>query len=178
MRYLTKKRVIVLGLLVLMVVIITTLVRCNNSTPTPTVAKKGNFNEEIAVQESKFVLEQFLKVSADKTFIANENEMDKIRGFVNNKCKQYFTEDFINDTTNILAANSFGDTYKIFYLTNKLEKVSFYNNYKIYSPTVDKENETITYNLKTDEIVYVPTFSVHIEMKMENGKWKINKATE
>jgi len=176
MRYITRKRAIALVLVIIMVAIITTLVKCNNSTPT--VAKKGNFDEETAKQESKFVLEQFLRVSENGTFIANSNDMEKIRGFINNKCKGYFTDDFINDTTNTLSNKSFGITSQVFYLSNVLEKVKFYNHYKIYSPTVDKENETITYKLDTNEIGIAPTMNVNIEMIMENGKWKINKATE
>ena len=176
MKYFTYRRMVAVIVLVMIVAVIITLVRCNNSSPT--VAQKGNFNEENAKQESRVALEQFLKVSENGTFIANQNEMDKIRGFVNSKCKNYFTDNFITDTTDALSANSFGDTYKIFYLTSDLEKINFYNNYKIASSTVNKEDETITYGLKTSGIGIAPTMNVNIEMKNQNGKWKINKASE
>ena len=97
---------------------------------------------------------------------------------MNNKCKKYFTDDFITDTTDTLSTKSFGDTYKIFYLTSNLEKVNFYNNYKIDSSTVNKEDETITYELKTSDIGLAPTMNVNIEMKNENGKWKINNTMQ
>ena len=176
MQHLTKKRVIALIVLVMIVIIVTTLVKCNKSTPT--VSQKGKFNEQNAKQESRVALEKFLKVSENGTLIANQNEMDKIREFVNNKCKGYFTDDFINDTTNTLSNKSFGITSQVFYLSNVLEKVKFYNHYKIYSPTVDKENKTITYKLETNDIGIAPTMNVNVEMKNQNGKWKINKATD
>jgi len=180
MQHSIKKRAITLILLAMASTMVIFCGGCNNSTPTQATNNKtgiqnDNFNEENAKQESRSELEKFLALSANKTVIANDNEMEKIRAFVDNKCKGYFTNDFINDTTNTLSTKGFGNTYTIFYLVSKSGKVSFYNNYKIYSPTVDKVNETITYELKSAEIGFVPTTYVNIQMKMENGKWKINK---
>lgn len=166
MQHLIKKRVITLILLAMTITIFISLVGC------------GSFNEDNAKKESRIVLYKFLKVYDNKTVIANDTEMKKIRGFIDNNCKEYFTNDFINDTNNELATKSFGISPKVFYLSNILEKVRFYNNYKIYSPTVDKENETITYTLESNEIGVAPTMSVSIQMKKENGKWKINKTLE
>src|SRR5665648_262286 len=147
MRKLIKKRAMPLILLTIASVIVIFCAGCNNSTPT--------------------------QATNNKTGIANENEVEKIRAFVDSKCKEYFTNDFINDTTNTLSTKGFGNTYITFYLNSKAGKVSFYNTYKIYSPTV--ENETITYELEPDKILLAPTTYVYIQMKMENGKWKINK---
>ena len=154
---------------------------CNNATPTQAPnskvgIQKDNFNEENAKQQSRVELEKFLKISENKTFIANNSEKQKIEAFVDSKCKEYFTNDFINDTANELSTKGFGNTYTIFYLASEAAgKISWYNNYKIYSPTIDKANETITYQLKTDEWGFVPTTYVNVQMKNENGKWKINK---
>lgn len=70
----------------------------------------GGFNEDNAKKESRIVLDKFLKVSVNKTFIANDTEMGKIRNYTNNIGKIYFTNDFINDTKNTLAPNSYGIT--------------------------------------------------------------------
>jgi len=174
MKYLTKKRV---KALVVIMIGISIFLIWNNST-TPTLLQKVTFNEENAKQESRIVLDNFLKVSDNKTFIANSDETQKIKEFISSKCNVYFTNNFINDTSNVLSSQGLGSTPIIFYLSSKFEKISFYNNYEIYSPIVDKQNETITYNLRAKDIVYVPTLSVNIQMKKENGKWKINKATE
>ena len=178
MRNLTKKRAMTLILLAMASTIVIFCGGCNNSTPTQattnkTGIQKDHFNEENAKKQSRSELDEFLALSANKTVIANENEVEKIRAFVNDKCKGYFTKDFINDTTNTLSTKSFGDNYTTFYLANKSGKVSFFNNYKIYSPIV--ENEIITYKLETDEWGFAPTINVNIQMKNENGKWKINK---
>lgn len=151
---------------------------CNNSTPTQatnnkTGIQKDNFNEENAKKQSRLELEKFLALSENKTFIANDDEKENIKAFVNNKCKEYFTNDFVNDTTITLSTIGFANTYSTFYLASEAKKVHFYNNYKIYSPTV--ENEIITYKLEANDIIYAPTTYVNIQMKMENGKWKINK---
>lgn len=166
MQHLIKKRIFKLILLAMISTIFVSLVGC------------GSFNEDNAKKESRIVLDKFLKVSDNKTVIANDTEMKKIREFIDNKCKKYFTADFINDTNNELSIKSFGITPKVFYLSNILEKVRFYNNYKISSPTVDKENETITYILESNEVGIAPTMNVSIQMKKENGKWKINKTLE
>ena len=166
MQRLIKKRTITLILLVMTSIIFISLVGCSS------------FNGDNAKKESRIELDKFLKVSDNKTFVANDTEMEKIRVFIDNKCKEYFTNDFTNDTNNELSSKGFGETDTTFYLVSKLGKVNFYNNYKINSPTVDKENETITYKLETDEIIYVPTTYVYIQMKKENGKWKINKTLQ
>jgi len=181
LRNLIKKRTMFLILLAMASILVIFCGGCNNSTPTQatdnkTGIQKESFNEENAKQQSRSELEKFLALYSNKTVIANDNEMEKIKEFVDNKCKEYFTNDFINDTTNALSTKSFGNTYSVFYLVGKAGKVSFYNNYKIYSPTVDKENETITYKLEAGEVGFVPTTYVNIQMKTENGKWKINKA--
>jgi len=161
-----KKRFTTLILLSITTTILTFLVGC------------GGFNEDNAKKESRIVLDNVLKVSANKTFIANATEMDKIRNFTNNIGKKYFTKDFINDTKNTLLPSSYGITPQIFYLSNRLGKVQFYNNYKIGSPTVDKASETVTYELKSIEVGVAPTMSVSVQMKKEDGHWKINKAAE
>jgi len=158
-----KKRFTTLILLTITTTVFMSLVGC------------GGFNEDNAKKESRIVLDKFLKVSVNKTFIANDTKMDKIRDFTNNIGKVYFTNDFINDTKNTLAPNSYGITPQVFYLSNSLGKVQFYNNYKIDSPTVDKENETVTYELESNEIGVAPTTDVLIEMKKDNGNWKLNK---
>lgn len=178
MRYIIKKRAMTLILLAMASTIVILCSGCNNSTPTQatnnkTDSQKDTFNEEDAKKQSRSELDEFLALSKNETFIANDNEVEKIRGFVDNRCKEYFTSDFVNDTTNTLSSKSFGDSYMTFYLNSKAGKVSFYNNYKIYSPTV--ENEIITYELKSAEVGFVPTTYVNVQMKMENGKWKINK---
>ena len=166
MQYFTNKRVII-ALAFISIIIIALIVR-NNST----------FNQEKVKKESRSELENFLKISDNKIFIANNNEIKEITKFIDNKCKKYFTADFINDTKNVLSTKSFGNTFEIFYLCSKSGKVSFYNNYNIYSPTVDKENETVTYKLEANDIVYIPTTYVYIQMKSENGSWKINKTLQ
>src|SRR5665648_186547 len=180
MRKLIEKRAMPLILLTIASVIVIFCAGCNNSTPTQatnnkTGIQKDTFNEENAKKQSRLELEKFLALSENKAFIANDNEKEKIKAFVDSKCKEYFTNDFINDTTITLSTTGFANTYSTFYLVSKAGKVSFYNNYKIYSPTVDKENETITYALEAGEMGFVPTTYVNIQMKMENGKWKINK---
>jgi len=172
MKYLTKKRVVAV---VVIIIGIFVFLMWNNST-TPTLLQKVTFNEEKAKQESRVALDNFLKISNNKTFIANADEKQKIKEFISSKCNGYFTNDFINDTSNELSTKGFGISYTIFYLSDTLKKVDFYNNYQIFSPTVDKENETITYSLETADIGLAPTMNVYIQMKMENGKWKINKA--
>lgn len=178
---LIKKRAMTLILLAMASTIVMFCGGCNTSAPTQatdnkTGIQKDNFNEENAKEQSRSELDKFLALSANKTFIANDDEKEKIRAFVDNKCKEYFTNDFINDTANELSTKGFGNTYTIFYLASEAAgKISWYNNYKIYSPTIDKANETITYQLKTDEWGFVPTTYVNVQMKMENGKWKINK---
>jgi len=158
-----KKRFTTLILLVITTTIFMSLVGC------------GRFNEDNAKKESKIVLEKLLKVTSNKTLIANATEMVKIRDFTNKLGEYYFTKDFINDTKNALLPNSYGITPQVFYLSNRLGKVQFYNNYKIDSPTVDKENETVTYELESNEIGVAPTMNVLIQMKSENGNWKLNK---
>ena len=180
MRKLIRKRALPLILLTIASVIVIFCAGCNNSTPTQatnnkTGIQKDTFNEENAKKQSRLELDKFLALSENKAFIANDNEKEKIKAFVDSKCKEYFTNDFINDTTITLSTTGFANTYSTFYLVSKAGKVSFYNNYKIYSPTVDKENETITYALEAGEMGFVPTTYVNIQMKMENGKWKINK---
>lgn len=178
---LIKKRAITLILLAITSTIVFLCGGCNNAAPTQATnskvgIQKDNFNEESAKQQSRAELEKFLKISENKTFIANDSEKQKIEAFVNSKCKGYFTKDFINDTSNELSTKGFGNNYTIFYLASDIAgKVSWYNKYQIYSPTVDKANEIITYELKTNEIGFVPTTYVYIQMKNENGKWKLNK---
>ncbi len=174
MKYLTKKRMVTL---VVIIIGIFVFLMWNNST-TPTLLQKVTFNEENAKQESRIALDNFLKVTDNKTFIANADEKQKIKEFISSKCNVDFTNDFINNTSDVLSTQGPGTTPIIFYLSSKFDKISFYNNYEIFSPLVDKQNETITYNLRAKDVVYVPTLSVNIEMKKENGKWKINKATE
>src|SRR5665648_1290367 len=116
MQHSIKKRAINLLLLAMASTIVIFCAGCNNSTPTQATNNKpgiqnDNFNEENAKQESRSELEKFLALSANKTVIANDNEMEKIRAFVDNKCKAYFTNDFINDTTNALSTKGFGNTY-------------------------------------------------------------------
>ena len=166
MKNLIKKRVTALILVVITSTVLIALVGC------------GGFNENNAKKESRVVLDKFLKVSANKTFIANATEMDKIRAFIDNNCKVYFTNNFINDNKTVLSTNSYGITPQVFYLSNRLDKVQFYNNYKINSPTIDKENETVTYELESNEIGVAPTMNVLIQMKSENGDWKLNKIVQ
>jgi len=178
MRKLIRKRAMPLILLTIASVIVIFCAGCNNSTPTQatnnkTGIQKDTFNEENAKKQSRLELDKFLALSENKAFIANDNEKEKIKAFVDSKCKEYFTNDFINDTTITLSTTGFANTYNTFYLASVAGKVHFYNVYKIYSPTV--ENEIITYKLEADDIIYAPTTYVYIQMKMENGKWKINK---
>lgn len=168
MKKLIKKRVITLTLLAI------------TSTIFMSLLGRGVFNEDNAKQESRIVLDKFLKVSDTKTVITSYDQTtqdtQKVTAFVDNKCKKYFTKDFIDDT-DIYATSS-----NIFYLSNKynyykkVDEIRFYNNYRISIPTVDKENEIVTYELKSNEIAVAPEVDVLIQMKKENGNWKINKA--
>ena len=167
-----KRRVSILTLLVMTGVIFISLVGC------------GGFNEENAKKESRIELDNLLKVSENEKFIANSNDMDKIRAFVDENCNKYFTDDFKNKTKNDLSKSGLGNRADVFYLNNKLdfkdkvEKIKFYNHYDIKSPTVDKENETITYELQSSEVGIAPNMYVYVQMKKENGKWKINKTLQ
>lgn len=163
MKNLIKKRVTALILVVITSTVLIALVGC------------GGFNEDNAKKESRVVLEKLFKVTPNKTFIANATEMVTIRDFTNKLGEYYFTKNFIKDTKNVLSPSSYGITPQVFYLSNRLGKVQFYNNYKINSPTIDKENETVTYELESNEIGVAPTMNVLIEMKNENGNWKLNK---
>lgn len=172
MKKLIKKRLTILILLTITSTIFMSLIGC------------GGFNEDNAKKESRIVLDEFFKVSDTSTVIGKWNEMDKIRVFVDKNCKKYFTDEFINDTTNELSRTGVGNTPQLFYLNNKfdykdkVEKIKFYNNYKIYSLTVDKENETVTYKLESNETGIAPTTEISVQMKKQNGVWKINKVIE
>ena len=175
MKKLIKKSLI---LLVMISIIFVSFVGC------------GGFNEENAKKESRIELDKFLKVADAKTVITSwdripkSKDIQKVRAFVENKCKVYFTKDFINDTDNELSKTVYATSPQVFYLNtiydfnDKVDKIRFYNNYKISSPTIDKENETITYKLTSNDRVNTPVIDMLIQMKKENGNWKLNKIVQ
>ena len=161
MRNLIKKRFTTLILLAITTIIFMSLVGC------------GGFDEDNAKKESKIQLDSFLKVAKNGEFICDGSEILKVRDFVDKNCNKYFTTNFIKITKSKLSTPSYANN--VFYLSNALRKVCFFNNYKISSPTVDKENETVTYELKTSDVGFAQVLSIGITMKKEDGKWKIDK---
>jgi len=158
-----KKLVTTLILLVITSTMLIALVGC------------GGFNEVNAKQESKVALDNFLKVDVNGKVIAKDNQMDKIRAFVNTKCAKYFTKEFTSDTKNMLTTTALYNNDVTFYILSVDPEVTFYNNYKIDSPVVDIKNETVTYKIETKDPINMPTTYANIQMKKENGTWKINK---
>lgn len=134
----------------------------------------GGFNEDNAKKESKVELDSFFKVAENGKFISEGSEIVKVREFVDKNCNKYFTTDFIKETKNSLSTISYANN--VFYLAGESRKVSFFNDYKISSTIVDKANETVSYELETSDVGVAPVLTISIQMKKENGKWKINKA--
>lgn len=138
------------------------------------------FNENKAKADSEQQIESFLKLYNNKQVIVNSTDKTKVKNFVNNKFKDYFTKDFINDTDNSIDSSQNTVLYQdnnTFYLeaSNDEKNTQFYGNYKISSPTVNKDKQTVTYEIKTDDNASTKTY-LTVTMKQENGKWKINRA--
>ncbi|AND86341.1 hypothetical protein GTH52_15275 (plasmid) [Clostridium tyrobutyricum] len=138
------------------------------------------FNEDKAKTDSKQQLESFLKLYKNQQVIVKATDTgdmnkEKVKEFVNKKFKDYFTNDFINDTNNQIETGSLtnGKTFYIFE-DSPIANVLFTNKYSIDSPKVNKDNKTVEYKLKGND--GFAEYAVDVIMKQEDGKWKIDKA--
>lgn len=138
------------------------------------------FNEDKAKTDSKQQLESFLRLYKNKQILVNSTDKSKVKKFVDNKFKNYFTTNFINDTNNAIDNNSKYENsfnYKeTFYLISNDNKTNteFFNDFKINSPTINKQNETVKYLIEGND--FSTKGYVNVTMREENGKWKIDKA--
>lgn len=138
------------------------------------------FNEDKAKTDSKQQLESFLKLYKNKTVImkaASDGNIDKqkLKQYIDKNFKNYFTKDFLNDTKNQIESGDLqnGKTFYIF-SESPISNIIFRNNYLIDSPVVNKDNETVEYKIKGNDLFAEST--VDIIMKQEDGKWKVDKA--
>lgn len=167
-----KKKLLIISI-VATISIATVFTGCGSNASTNTTNINQNvFNEATATTDSKKALEGFLKSHANNEVIVNSTDKNEIKAYVNKNFNQYFTSNFLNDTDNQIET---GDIINpnTFYLYQNLNSIAFSNDYLINSPTVNKENKTVAYQIKerTGKTYY-------LQMKQENGQWKIDKASD
>lgn len=136
----------------------------------------NEFDEEKAKSESKEQLEKLLSLHEDSEVICKPTEVDKIKEIVDSEVREYITDDYYNDLQNKFKSSSYctnsNDAFFIAYSSNKIYWCGSYN---IYTPKVDKENETVIYKMDGRTMVSSIHLSVYLEMKKVDGIWKINK---
>lgn len=131
----------------------------------------GGFNETTAKTDSKQALQQFFKTHKnDEVLVSNDQNREKVKEYVKTNFKDYFTKDFLTTTTNYIE-NGLSINSAIFYLNDAIsDKVTFKNNFTINEPEVNKDNKTVTYKINSENLLFYK-----VQMKQEDGKWKINK---
>lgn len=138
------------------------------------------FNEDKAKTDSKQQLKNFLSLYKNKQTIVNSVDKAKVKSFITQNFQDYFTDDFSNDTRNAIDNPESTILYQsdnTFYLESSDDEKStqFYNNYQINSPTINKENQTLTYKLTALKDGSTKLY-VNVTMKKEDNKWKIERA--
>lgn len=136
-----------------------------------TTSQQQVFNEVTAKTDSKKALESFLNSHKNNEILINSTDKNEIKAYVDKNFSQYFTSDFLNDTDNQIENGTINYQHATFYLSQYPNSINFACDFLIDSPTVDKENKTVTYPL-TEK---VGAQYLIVQMKMENGVWKINK---
>lgn len=140
-----------------------------------TTSQQQVFNENTAKTYSKKSLESFLNSHKNNEILVNSTDKNEIKAYVDKNFSQYFTSDFLNDTDNTIINEDIGTHQNnSFYLSQYPNSTNFTNDFYINSPAINKENKTVTYEIKEKSL----PFYVMIQMKQENGKWKINKASD
>ncbi|MFL0198046.1 hypothetical protein ACJDU8_21130 [Clostridium sp. WILCCON 0269] len=131
------------------------------------------FNEDTAKTDSKLALQAFLSSHKNEEILVSDKDTQKVKEYVSKNFKDYFTSDFMTDTCNKIETG-YSISPETFYFEDTIAgNIIFQGNYLINSPIVDKENKTVTYKILKQEVLVF-----EIQMKQENGKWKINKASE
>lgn len=131
----------------------------------------GGFNETTAKTDSKQALQQFFKTHKnDEVLVSNDQNREKVKEYVNTNFKDYFTKDFLTTTTNYIE-NGLSMNSAIFYLNDTIsDKITFKNDFTINEPEINKDDKTVTYKIKSKNILVYK-----VQMKQEDEKWKINK---
>lgn len=166
-----KKKLLIISILAA-ISISTVFTGCGSNTSTNTVKVNQNvFNKATAGVDSKKALESFLNSHKNDEMLVNSTDGSEIKAYVNKNFSQYFTSNFINDTGNQIDTGTIIHQHATFYLTQETNSTNFCNDFYIDSPTINKENKTVIYPLTEKS---APVY-VLVQMKQENGKWKIDK---
>lgn len=167
-----KKKLLIISILTA-ISISTVFTGCGSNTATNTTNINQNaFNEATAKTDSKKALESFLNSHKDNDVLVNSTDKEQIKSYVNKNFRQYFTSDFLNDTNTQIESGSINDN-NTFYLYHYPNSINFKSDYYVYSPTIDNQNKTVTYEIKENA-----GMTYYVQMKIENGRWKINKVNE
>lgn len=150
----------------------------------------GNFDKEKALKESEVQLNEFFQIYGqdEEVFSFNEKNLnDKTSDFINGKPSKYFTKSFLQDVKNAAKNSEFGNPFKdknLFFLVQKTSGTikesqysAIFNQYVIKDRSnaeVDEEKETVTFPCQSKDKMHL----LAIEMKKENGEWKINKVNK
>lgn len=165
-----KKKLLIISILAA-ISISTVFTGCGSGASTNTTNINQNvFNEATAKTDSKKALEDFLNSHKNGEVLVNSKEPKELKSYIDKNFSKYFTSDFLNDTDNDLQTGFSYEKINLFYMDQGVNSINFKSDYLLYSPTIDKENKTVIYEIKDNS-----GMSYHIEMKQENGKWKINK---
>lgn len=135
------------------------------------------FNEATAKTDSKKALQDFLNSHKNNEVLINYTDLNsttlkELQNYVNQNFSKYFTSDFLNDTDNDISTGVLSGKNNTFYIARYPTTINFKNDYLIYSPTVNQNDKTVTYEIKESVMTYL------IEMKQDNGVWKINKVSD
>lgn len=165
-----KKKLLIISILAA-ISISTVFTGCGSNASTNTTNIKQNvFNEATAATDSKKALEGFLNSHKNGEVLVNSKDKNEIKAYVDKNFSKYFTSGFLNDTDNDLQTGFSYEKINLFYMDQGVNSINFKSDYLLYSPTIDKENKTVIYEIKDNA-----GMSYHVQMKQENGKWKINK---
>ena len=151
------------------------LAGCNKSNTSDTQKQEIAFNEEEAKTKSKAQLEEMLALHEDGENICKATEIEKIKDIVDSELKDYMTDDYYNDLQNQLKSKTFNNSDNAFFVSYVGNNTVRWNKtYNIYTPKVDKENETLIYKIEGTTISSRHS-SVYLEMKKVDGAWKVNR---
>lgn len=150
----------------------------------------SGFDKDKALKESESELNKFFQAyEQDKEVFSftEDNLNEKTAEFIKGKPSGFFTKAFLNETKNAAENSTFGNPFKdkhLFFLVQKTsgsirdsKYSAIFNQYEIKDRSnaeVDEGKETVTFPCQSKDKMHL----LAIEMKKENGTWKINNVNK
>lgn len=125
------------------------------------------FIKATAEAESKEALQEFIKSHKVNEVLLNSTNGNDVKKYVSKNFDIYFTSHFMSDVENDLQSGFSSNKYNLFFLNEKYVTTFNAANYHICKAVVNY-NKTVTLEIRNISVFY-------IEMKQENGRWKINR---